>query len=143
MARRFSDGDCVCFRTVRKFLFLYYKGSRTHLMEKWSLSDFVEEKKTCEKILWPRVQNNRMRGLAYTVSFKRHFFSFRCWSRGRQRWPQRRPGKGTFVSARYALAACLRRSSCERTGQVKMQTNGLFEGANERNTADAAGREEW
>jgi len=50
----------------------------------------------------------------------------------------------TFVSARSALAACLRHSSCERAGEVKMYTNGVLEVANERNTEDAAGTEkEW
>jgi len=40
-----------------------------------------------------RAQNNRTRGLASTGRFKGHNFSFRYWSRGRQRRPQRRPGE--------------------------------------------------
>jgi len=42
----------------------------------------------------PKGTNNRLRGLVSTGSFKGHYFSFRCWSRGRQRRPQRRPGEG-------------------------------------------------
>jgi len=93
----------------------YIKGPRTLLMEKCPCR-ILCGKKTCrsEKILqlFPRAQNNPMRGLASTARFKGRYFSFRCCSRGRQR----RSGEGgnvvhAFFRARSALAARLRLSS--------------------------------
>ena len=65
-------------------------------MEKCSLSDFVGEKHVDLKKflqLSPRAHINRNERFTPTGRFKGHYFSFRCWSRGRQRRPQRRPGE--------------------------------------------------
>jgi len=92
-------------------------------MEKWSLSDFVGEKKHVDlkKILQlsPRAQNNRMRGLASTGSFKRHYFSFRCWPRGRQRRPQRSP----YLRFCALCSGCLPATFLLRTSGSKENVN--------------------
>ena len=91
---------------------------RTHffLMEKWFLPDFVGEK-TCRSCkipqLCPRAQNKGMRGSASTGRFKGPISRFGAGRADGSAGHKVDQGKGgkvvhTFVSARSALAACLR-----------------------------------